>query len=90
MARRARVEYPGAMYHVITRGNQRQRVFRDDQDRRNYLEILANLKKQFSFRISAYEINGVSLCLFVITGTPLHPELKISQLAKPDIGMAEQ
>jgi hypothetical protein len=29
MARRARVEYPGALYHVITRGNQRQIRFRD-------------------------------------------------------------
>jgi hypothetical protein len=29
MARRARVECPGACYHVITRGNQRQRIFRD-------------------------------------------------------------
>ena len=33
MARRARVEYAGALYHVITRGNQRQRIFRDDRDR---------------------------------------------------------
>jgi hypothetical protein len=29
MARRARVEYPGALFHVITRGNQRQMIFRD-------------------------------------------------------------
>jgi REP element-mobilizing transposase RayT len=54
MARRARVEYPGALYHVITRGNQRQRIFRDDRDRDKYLEILSSLKNQFSFRISAY------------------------------------
>jgi len=54
MARRARVEYPGAVYHVIIRGNQRQRIFRDDRDREKYLEILSGLKNQFSFRISAY------------------------------------
>ncbi|MBI2358921.1 MAG: transposase [Deltaproteobacteria bacterium] len=54
MARRVRVEYAGALYHVITRGNQRQRIFRDDRDREKYLEILSGLKKQFSFRISAY------------------------------------
>lgn len=54
MARRVRVEYPGTLYHVITRGNQRQRIFRDDRDREKYLEILSGLKNQFSFRISAY------------------------------------
>jgi hypothetical protein len=54
MARRARVEYPGALYHVITRGNQGQRIFREDQDRDKYLVILASLKNHFSFRISAY------------------------------------
>jgi REP element-mobilizing transposase RayT len=52
MARRARVEYPGALYHVITRGNQRQRIFRDDGDRDKYLEILSSLKSQFTFRLT--------------------------------------
>ena len=65
MARRARVEYAGALYHVITRGNQRQRIFRDDLDRTKYLEILANLKTQYSFRIPAYVlmVNHVHLLL---------------------------
>jgi REP-associated tyrosine transposase len=65
MARRARVEYPGALYHVITRGNQRQRIFRDDRDRGKYLEILSSLKKQYSFRIPAYVLmlNHVHLLL---------------------------
>jgi REP element-mobilizing transposase RayT len=44
----------GILYHVIVRGNQRQRIFCDDRDRDKYLEILASLKNQFSFRISAY------------------------------------
>ena len=68
MARRARVEYPGAIYHVITRGNQRQRVFRDDRDRRKYLEIVANLKKQFSFRISAYVLMTNHVHLLIESG----------------------
>jgi len=65
MARLARVEYPGALYHVITRGNQRQRIFRDDRDREKYLEILSSLKKQYSFRIPAYVLmlNHVHLLL---------------------------
>jgi REP element-mobilizing transposase RayT len=38
MARKPRVEFDGVFYHVIVRGNQRQRIFKDDQDRITYLE----------------------------------------------------
>ena len=31
MARKPRVEFEGAFYHVMVRGNQRRRIFRDDQ-----------------------------------------------------------
>jgi hypothetical protein len=33
MSRKLRIEYPGAMYHVMNRGDQREDIFRDDQDR---------------------------------------------------------
>jgi putative transposase len=68
MARRARVEFPGALYHVITRGNQRQRIFRDDRDRGKYLEILSSLKKQFSFRIPAYVLMVNHVHLLLVSG----------------------
>src|SRR5918992_121208 len=41
MARPVRIQYPGAVYHIISRGNNRQFIFRDDQDRKKYLERLA-------------------------------------------------
>src|SRR5574341_404769 len=41
MARPIRIEYPGAVYHVICRGNNRQVIYRDDGDRRRYLEKLS-------------------------------------------------
>lgn len=41
MARPVRIEYPGAVYHVICRGNNRQAIYRDDMDRRRYLEKLS-------------------------------------------------
>jgi REP element-mobilizing transposase RayT len=41
MARPIRIEYPGAIYHVICRGNNRQGIYRDDEDRRRYLEKLS-------------------------------------------------
>ena len=40
MAKPIRIEYPGTVYHVICRANNRQVIFRDDQDRRRYLEKL--------------------------------------------------
>ncbi|HAV64485.1 MAG TPA: addiction module toxin RelE, partial [Verrucomicrobiales bacterium] len=33
MARKLRVEYPGAIYHVLSRGDRREPIFKDDQDR---------------------------------------------------------
>jgi putative transposase len=40
MARPLRIEYPGAVYHIMTRGNNRQKIFKDDGDRKSYLERL--------------------------------------------------
>src|SRR5262245_55167178 len=40
MAKPVRIEYPGAVCHVLTRGNNRQAVFKDDSDRTAYLERL--------------------------------------------------
>ena len=47
MARKPRVEYAGAFYHVICRGNQRQVIFRSDADRKYYLE--GKSKKEGNF-----------------------------------------
>jgi putative transposase len=48
------VEYPGAVYHVIVRGNERRAVFRDDADRKLYLERLEHYEKRLGFRVYAY------------------------------------
>lgn len=54
MARPVRIEYPGAVYHVICRGNNRQRVFRDDHDRERYLERLSLYCEQKEVELLAY------------------------------------
>ena len=38
MARSLRLEFPGAFYHVLARGNRRERIFLDDTDRRFFLQ----------------------------------------------------
>ena len=40
MPRQLRIEYPGAIYHVMNRGDHREPIFGDDADRRRFLETL--------------------------------------------------
>jgi len=41
MARKLRIEYPGAIYHVMNRGDRQEPIFEDDADRERFLETLA-------------------------------------------------
>jgi len=40
MSRKLRIEYPAAIYHVMNRGDQREDIFRDDEDRQEFLSTL--------------------------------------------------
>ena len=40
MARKLRIQYPGAIYHVMNRGDRREAIFEDDKDRERLLETL--------------------------------------------------
>jgi putative transposase len=54
MARPLRIEYPGAVYHITCRGNEKKPIFRDSQDRKAFLEILDQSQKIFSVHLFAY------------------------------------
>ena len=43
MPRKARIDAPGALHHIIVRGIERRRVFSDDQDRDNLIERLGDI-----------------------------------------------
>jgi putative transposase len=58
MKRKPRVEYAGAFYHVICRGNPRQVIFRSDADRQYYLERLEEYCQRYGFTIYAYVLMG--------------------------------
>jgi len=45
MARKPRVEFDGALYHVIVRGNHRRDIFRDTTDRVTYLERIEHYRE---------------------------------------------
>ena len=68
MARPIRVEFEGAVYHVMARGNERRAVFRDDNDRQRFLETLAEIVERFGVRVHAYCLMGNHYHLLV--GTP--------------------
>jgi REP element-mobilizing transposase RayT len=54
MARPLRIEYPGAVYHVTSRGNARQDIVADDRDRSQFLTMLAHVVDRFGWRCHAY------------------------------------
>ena len=54
MARKPRVNFAGALYHVMCRGNQGQAIFKDDRDRERYLDFLKESQKRFGYRLYAY------------------------------------
>jgi REP element-mobilizing transposase RayT len=70
MARPLRIEFPGALYHVTSRGHARQRVFRDDEDREMFLAILAWVVERFRWRCHAYCLMDNHIHLLIDTPQP--------------------
>ena len=54
MARPLRIEYPGAVYHITSRGNEKKAVFKDQQDRELFLKILDQVNKRYHWLCHAY------------------------------------
>jgi len=72
MARKLRVQYRGALYHVIVRGNQRQKVFLDEEDYRQYQNRLITYQQRYSCTLYAYVLMSNHVHLLVEQGkTPL-------------------
>ncbi len=53
MARKLRVEYPGAIYHVMNRGDRREPIFRDDQDRQRFIATLGEACGKTGWQVHA-------------------------------------
>lgn len=47
--RKNRVWYPGAVYHIMCRGNHRHDIFRDDEDRLFYLTTLREVQEKIHY-----------------------------------------
>jgi putative transposase len=67
MPRKPRIEFEGALYHVITRGNQRQETFKEEDDYWRYLNILAHYKERHKFYLYAYVLMSNHVHLVIET-----------------------
>ncbi|MBI4765335.1 MAG: transposase [Deltaproteobacteria bacterium] len=54
MTRPWRIEYDGAIYHVLSRGNERRDIFYDEQDRDIFLALLGEISRRFEIEVFAY------------------------------------
>ncbi len=54
MARPLRIQYPGAVYHITCRGNARADIYKDNKDRKAFLELLRESQKIYSIIIYSY------------------------------------
>jgi len=68
MPRKPRIEYSGALYHVITCGNQKQRIFKDRADFQKYLLTLTVYKNRTGCRIFAYMLMNNHVHLLIESG----------------------
>src|SRR6266704_2766145 len=54
MARKLRIQYAGAIYQVMNRGDRREDIFADDEDRQRLLQTLGEACQKTSWQVHAY------------------------------------
>ncbi len=70
MARPLRIEYAGALYHVISRGNEQRPIVTDETDRRKRLDWLRRSVETYGWRLHAFALMTNHEHLFVETPEP--------------------
>lgn len=65
-----RIEFPGAVFHVTSRGNERKLVFRDDEDRYAFVAVLARAVARWRWIVHAYCLMGNHYHLLIETPEP--------------------
>ena len=70
MARRPRILYPGAVYHVGARGNRKTTIFEDDVDRSLFMELVEELHESYAIRFYAVCQMGTHYHLVLETPRP--------------------
>ena len=71
MARQLRIEFEGAYYHILSRGNNQSNIFHSDEDRQDFLYILADMAERFEVEIADNETK--SFKKHAMAGNTIHP-----------------
>ncbi len=74
MARPLRLEFPNALYHVTSRGNEQRAIFRSDRDRKAFLGFLAEAVRRFGWSVTAWVLMTNHFHLVIQT-----PQANLSQ-----------
>lgn len=70
MSRPLRIEFSDAVYHITSRGDRREPIYRDEEDRRRQLEILGHAMERFDAQVLAYCLMGNHYHLVLHTRQP--------------------
>src|SRR5437870_11774032 len=73
MARPLRIEFEDALYHLCARGNERQKIFRDERDQAQFAELLERSRARYD----------VAVLAFVLMGNHFH---LVAQTHRPNLG----
>ncbi len=86
MPRAERICFPGALYHIIQRGNNKRPIFFDDIDRWHFLKLFLEAKKQFHYLLFCYVLMKNHFHLTVETPNSI-PISKIMQVIEGSYAM---
>jgi REP-associated tyrosine transposase len=70
MARQPRIEVTGGYYHVFARGNERRALYRDDNDRTSFLELVGTTLEGYAWELLSYVLMRNHYHLLVQTSEP--------------------
>jgi putative transposase len=67
MSRPWRIEYEGALYHLLSRGNERSDIFMSEKDRSSFLDAVSEISERFAIEVFAYVLMDNHYYLLVRT-----------------------
>lgn len=68
MPRKPRIEFSGALYHVISRGNKKENIFFESAGKKRFMDKLLEYKNRYNFIIYAYTLMDNHIHLLMETG----------------------
>ncbi len=71
MGRSHRIQFPGVIYHVYIRGNEKMRIYKNDLDRKYFIKLLSIAKQRYKFTLYAYTLMSNHYHLLIKPGEGL-------------------